>query len=439
MSKRILYWLQNDLRIDDNPILSGLATEQCALDIVFVINPHWFKNNNYQHKPYGVHKQQFLMQSLYELQQELIERGQTLHVLEGEPVSVLKQRIAEQHIDEVVCSEFVGTYEQRQLARLKAHCPHVIFKTTQQDTLFQQSDLPFDLDELPKSFTPFRKMVEAINIPITISALPTGLLPQPITLCAANPIELNEHTNYNNAVMHGGLKSAQTHLNQYFSGLLPSTYKITRNELDGFSNTTKFSSWLAFGCVSARQVYKAIEAYEHNQITNESTYWIKFELLWREYFKWHALKAGKSLFSFKGQKQTKPLTTFMPNRFAAWCNGSTPYPLVNAIMNELNETGYISNRSRQIAASCLVNELGLDWRYGAAYFEQQLIDYDVAANWGNWQYIAGVGVDPRGGRHFNIEKQTLQSDPHAVYTNKWQGNKNTSTQLDNINEVDWPI
>jgi deoxyribodipyrimidine photo-lyase len=439
MSKRILYWLQNDLRIDDNPILSELATEQCALDIVFVINPHWFKNNNYQQKPYGVHKQQFLMQSLFELQQALIERGQTLHVLEGEPVSVLKQRIAEQHIDEVVCSEHVGTYEQRQLARLKAHCPHVIFKTTQQDTLFQQSDLPFDLDELPKSFTPFRKKVEAINIPITISALPKGLLPQPITLCAANPIELNEHTNYNNAVMHGGLKSAQTHLNQYFSGLLPSTYKITRNELDGFNNTTEFSSWLAFGCVSARQVYKAVEAYEHNQITNESIYWIKFELLWREYFKWHALKAGKNLFSFKGQKQTKPLTTFMPNRFAAWCNGSTPYPLVNAIMNELNATGYISNRARQIAASCLVNELGLDWRYGAAYFEQQLIDYDVAANWGNWQYIAGVGVDPRGGRHFNIEKQTLQFDPHAVYTNKWQGNKNTSTQLDNVNEVDWPI
>ncbi|WP_024609194.1 DASH family cryptochrome [Pseudoalteromonas sp. TAB23] len=439
MSKRILYWLQNDLRIDDNPILSELATGQCALDIVFVINPHWFKNNNYQQKPYGVHKQQFLMQSLFELQQALIERGQTLHVLEGEPVSVLKQRIAEQHIDEVVCSELVGTYEQRQLARLKAHCPHVIFKTAQQDTLFQQSDLPFDLDELPKSFTPFRKKVEAMNIPITTSTLPKGLLPQPITLCAANPIELNEHTNYNNAVMHGGLKSAQTHLKQYFSGLLPSTYKITRNELDGFNNTTKFSTWLAFGCVSARQVYKAVEAYEHNQITNESTYSIKFELLWREYFKWHALKAGKSLFSFKGQKQTKSLTTFMPNRFAAWCNGSTPYPLVNAIMNELNETGYISNRARQIAASCLVNELALDWRYGAAYFEQQLIDYDVAANWGNWQYIAGVGVDPRGGRHFNIEKQTLQFDPHAVYTNKWQGNKNTSTQLDNVNEVDWPI
>ncbi|HDZ32584.1 MAG TPA: DASH family cryptochrome [Pseudoalteromonas sp.] len=439
MSKRILYWLQNDLRIDDNPILSELATEQCALDIVFVINPHWFKNNNYQQKPYGVHKQQFLMQSLFELQQALIERGQTLHVLEGEPVRVLKQRIAEQHIDEVVCSEHIGTYEQRQLARLKAHCSHVIFKTTQQDTLFQQSDLPFDLDELPKSFTPFRKKVEAVNIPITTSTLPKGLLPQPITLCAAKPVELSEYTDDNNAIMHGGFKSAQAHLTQYFADAMPSTYKTTRNELDGFNNTTKFSTWLAFGCLSAKQVYKAVEDYEQSNTANESTYWIKFELLWREYFKWHALKAGNSLFSFKGQKQTKPLTTFTPTRFAAWCNGTTPYPLVNAIMEELNATGYISNRARQIAASCLVNELSLDWRYGAAYFEQQLIDYDVAANWGNWQYIAGVGVDPRGGRHFNIQKQTAQFDPNGIYTNKWHGHSNKTQQLDHLNEVDWPI
>ena len=129
----------------------------------------------------------------------------------------------------------------------------------------------------------------------------------------------------------------------------------------------------------------------------------------------------------------------MPNRFAAWCQGTTPYPLVNAIMKELNATGFITNRSRQIVASCLVNELGLDWRYGAAYFEQQLIDHDVAANWGNWQYIAGVGVDPRGGRHFNIEKQTQQFDPKSIYTKKWGGNQSPDAQLDHLNEVDWPI
>lgn len=435
MSKRILYWLQNDLRLTDNPIFSDLMLQQCALDIVFVINPHWFKNNNYQQKPYGIHKQQFLMQSLYELQQALIERGQTLHVLEGEPVSLLKARINEQNIDEVVYSEQFGVYEQRQINLLKAHCPNTQFTGTQQDTLFKQSDLPFDLSELPKHFTPFRKKVEAANSPITPTILPNGLLPKPITLCAKKPIERIT----NKGVMHGGLNSAQAHLKQYFAGAMPSTYKTTRNELDGFNNTTKFSTWLAFGCISAKQVYKTVENYEQCNTANESTYWIKFELLWREYFKWHALKAGNNLFSFKGQKQTKPLTTFTPTRFAAWCNGTTPYPLVNAIMKELNTTGYISNRARQIAASCLVNELGLDWRYGAAYFEQQLIDYDVAANWGNWQYIAGVGVDPRGGRHFNIQKQTAQFDPNGIYTNKWHGHSNKTQQLDHLNEVDWPI
>jgi deoxyribodipyrimidine photo-lyase len=96
-----------------------------------------------------------------------------------------------------------------------------------------------------------------------------------------------------------------------------------------------------------------------------------------------------------GIKRLSPLTSYYPERFQKWINGSTPYPLVNACMNELRETGDLSNRGRQIVASCLVNELGMDWRYGAAYFERVLIDYDVASNWGNWQYLAGVGADPR--------------------------------------------
>jgi deoxyribodipyrimidine photo-lyase len=107
-------------------------------------------------------------------------------------------------------------------------------------------------------------------------------------------------------------------------------------------------------------------------------------------------------------------------------------------MRELNETGYMSNRGRQITASCLVNELGVDWRYGAAYFQQQLIDYDVACNWGNWQYIAGVGVDPKGGRHFDIEKQTAMYDPEGEFINKWtDGGDIISTDHTNID--DWPL
>ena len=107
-------------------------------------------------------------------------------------------------------------------------------------------------------------------------------------------------------------------------------------------------------------------------------------------------------------------------------------------MHQLNATGYMSNRGRQIVASCLVNELALDWRYGAAYFQQQLLDYDVASNWGNWQYIAGVGADPRGGRFFNIHKQTQLYDAKGVFIQKWNG-QGTLGQLGSVDAADWPI
>ena len=108
-------------------------------------------------------------------------------------------------------------------------------------------------------------------------------------------------------------------------------------------------------------------------------------------------------------------------------------------MKELAETGFMSNRGRQIVASCLVHELAIDWRFGAAYFQQQLIDYDVASNWGNWQYIAGVGKDPRGGRQFNIDKQTALHDAKGEFIGKWQGRDQAALPLDSVDYVDWPV
>lgn len=163
----------------------------------------------------------------------------------------------------------------------------------------------------------------------------------------------------------------------------------------------------------------ALAEYESDQGANESTQWIVFELLWREFFRWYSNFYGHRVFSFSGIAGEKPTTTFEQGLFNDWCQGTTPWPLVNACMNELRQTGCLSNRGRQIAASCLVNELNLDWRSGAGYFEQQLIDYDPCSNWGNWQYIAGVGADPRGGRHFNLEKQAQSWDADHQYRNLW--------------------
>ena len=198
-------------------------------------------------------------------------------------------------------------------------------------------------------------------------------------------------------------------------------YKETRNALDDPLASSRLSPWLANGCLSVREVTGMIDEYEQSETRNDSTYWLWFELLWREYFYWYAMKHGRRLFLRDGVQQQSRDTAFHRPDFESWCRGTTPYPLVNAAMNQLRLTGYISNRARQLVASCLVNELAQDWRYGAAWFEQQLVDYDVASNYGNWQYLAGVGADPRGLRQFNLDKQVSQYDPEGHFVARWQG------------------
>jgi deoxyribodipyrimidine photo-lyase len=185
-----------------------------------------------------------------------------------------------------------------------------------------------------------------------------------------------------------------------------------------------------------------LTSYEQNIERNDSTYWIYFELLWREYYQWYAEKHGAKLFAFAGIKKSRPTTSFYAERFKKWCTGTTPYPIVNACIKQLNQTGYMSNRGRQLVASCFVHELGLDWRYGAGYMEEQLVDYDVASNWGNWQYLAGVGADPRGHRRFDLQKQTDIYDPSGEFIQRWQGDADLAGHLiplDSADAADWPI
>jgi deoxyribodipyrimidine photo-lyase len=160
-------------------------------------------------------------------------------------------------------------------------------------------------------------------------------------------------------------------------------------------------------------------SYESNVIKNESTYWIFFELLWREYFRLIFKKYGKKIFHKFGLGFSNEKVGHSVKNFELWREGRTDSNFINAGMIELKETGFLSNRMRQIVASYLVNELSCDWRAGAAWFESQLIDYDVSSNHCNWAYIAGHGTDPRGGRHFNIKKQKSTYDPNGSYENLW--------------------
>ncbi|WP_332874328.1 DASH family cryptochrome [Bowmanella yangjiangensis] len=436
--KRGLFIFNRDLRVQDNLALLAICKQVDSLDCIYVHNPAQASADNYGCKQLGQHSQQFLLQSLHQLDNELQLFGQHLKVLSGPLISSIDNYLQHHQIDLVVQSAPYGTDEQRLADSLanKLSDLGITYQQVWQHTLFSQTQLPFRLSALPAHFTPFRQKIEPL-FPDVANSQALISMPPPVT--KASPLAaFSRDTKQHIQDFQGGCQAGIAHLVAYFGTDAPLTYKQTRDQLDSWTSSSKLSPWLAWGCLSVRQVWQQILNYEQQKGANQSTYWLKFELLWREYFHWYLQRHQHKVFGFSGIHGRAPLTTFHADYFAIWCAGNTPYPLVNAIMHQLNQTGYISNRARQIAASCWVNELQGDWRYGAAYFQQQLLDYDVAVNWGNWQYIAGVGADPRGGRRFDLEKQTRLYDPDERYIRRWQGEA-TCQPLATRDAVGWPM
>ena len=159
--------------------------------------------------------------------------------------------------------------------------------------------------------------------------------------------------------------------------------------------------------------------YEQKNGANESTYWLRFELLWREFFRWYSREMGSDLFRREGPSGRAAVHHEKLAGVLQWCGGQTGIDIIDAAMRELAWTGWLSNRARQLVASYLIYDLNLDWRLGAAWFESHLVDFDVASNWGNWAYIAGVGPDPRGGRIFKVESQAERYDADQRYRTRW--------------------
>ncbi len=186
----------------------------------------------------------------------------------------------------------------------------------------------------------------------------------------------------------------------------------------GLDYSSKWSPWLATGSLSPRQAIAQLRQFEATHGVSDGSYWLWFELLWRDYFRFLHLQHGHTLYRARGLGPAQA-TPHDDQRFAAWCAGQTGQPLVDAAMCELATTGYLSNRLRQVVASYLIHDLGCDWRAGAAWFEAQLLDYDVYSNQGNWLYIAGRGTDPRGGRRFDPVKQAATYDPDGAYQRLW--------------------
>lgn len=423
-----LIWFRNNLRLNDNLAWAKACLKSDVLLPVYVLNTDWLKTGYYGLERMGDFRLQFLLESLRDLKGNLMKQSSDLLFKSGRPVDVLLN-LCKQHGVKKVYFQKVYAFDEmeeekeleRRLLSIGVDCEGI-----EDDTLVHKEDLPFPISHLPEPFTKFRKWVETewgvrnlVEKPKQIPALPSNWENEPIPQLA----DFSRSKPKIAANFKGGETAAINRIQHYFwETSCLSQYKETRNGLLGLDYSSKLSPWLAFGCVSPRQVYHEVLKFEHQKVKNESTYWLIFELLWRDYFKWLSLKYGARLFQHSGTHGRSLVNTKLNEKlFKKWMNAETGVPFVDANMLEIRNTGFMSNRGRQNVASFLVNDLKQPWIAGASYFEKMLIDYDPASNYGNWAYIAGVGVDPRPDRYFNIEKQASMYDPKGEYVNHWLG------------------
>ena len=388
------------LRVTDNPLLH--LSDRAVL--VWIDQPHLAEGHRM-----SARRRRFMLQAVADLRKRCRALGGDLVVRAGERVQVL-QGLSEELQMPIASARQTGWDERQENEQL------IGLTEIDARTLYQIEDLPFGLDAVPEPFTAFRNKVqkkvpvaEPMSAPTRLAALPDGLDPGEMSAIPDVPDDARGVLPF-----EGGETAALQRLESYFADpQLAPNYKKTRNGLLGANYSTKFSPWLAQGSLSARVIWHRVNQFEREVKKNDSTYWIKFELLWREYFRWWVFGQGRGLFAaIKGSKQD-------PAGFQAWCDGNTGVPFIDANMRELNATGFMSNRGRQNVASFLTKDLGIDWRLGAEYFEQQLLDYDDASNWGNWAYVAGVGADPRDDRWFNVLLQATRYDGKARYVKHW--------------------
>lgn len=427
-AKIILVWFKSDLRLADNETWFRACQDGDVVIPVFVFDPRQYKSHRLGFPRSGSCRTQFLIESVAALKKNLMKQGSDLVVRVGKPEIVIDELAHEHHVTSVYTAQEV-TYEELAVGAAVEKAlskKNVALKQYWTSTLIHYEDIPWPIQRLPDMFTQFRKEVEAESTVRAVFPKPTmkdlpsmkdvGSIP------ALMNLRLPPAINDDRSVIdyQGGEEEASRRVTEYiWKKDLLQRYKETRNGLLGSDYSSKLSLALAHGCISPRSIYVEVKKYEAERVKNDSTYWLIFELLWRDYFRFAAKKYGSSIFHERGIRNKPARWKNDMEAFEQWRLGKTGVRFVDANMKELLHTGFMSNRGRQNVASYLSKDLGINWTWGAAWFESQLIDYDPCSNWLNWAYVAGVGNDPREDRYFNIESQVRKYDPQGAYSSTW--------------------
>ena len=424
----------NDFRLADNRVLARALSQHLLVLPLYVYTSAQEKRQQFGVDKISGHRLDWRRGAISDLRHRYQQVGADLVIREGDWAEEVAKIAREIDAVAIYGQRFKTSEEMATCQAIEKATPTLAHHWIWNDTLFEPNELPVNPATFPWSFSSFRRKVEKrFKVPKPISAplivpMPQcspGSLPEPDWSLP----ELNEHSPIETLAY--GETGAWAQVDAYlWTGDHLKNYKETRNGMLNWADSSKLSPYLALGLISPRSVIEEVERYERERTQNDSTYWLKFEVLWREYFHAFGFFAGTDLFKVGGVKKRNVDWARDEAKFDRWCRGLTGVPIVDACMRELSQTGYLSNRGRQIVASYLVRYLAIDWRWGAAFFEYALIDYDPCSNWGNWQYLAGVGTDSRD-RTFSMRRQTQHYDGQCLYIRRWvpEAQKKSVAQL----------
>lgn len=416
-----VHWFRNDLRLSDQPFVNLLSNDTGFVGI-YILPKNWISYLKYGFRRMGYNRFIHLKHQLWSLQNSLREKGSELIVKVGEPTEILIEFMKEHGSS--LSFEMGLAHEERQvensiLDEFQTDYPISVFSKS---NLISPLDLNFDKSSFPKSFSKFRNILEKKlkNYEWKVCPLPQSLPNAPVTGKSIKKPNIQHDSNSAVPFLTNENEALKRVDDYFFKDKNVLNYKSTRNELLGKNYSTKFSIFLANGQISPHQIMHELKKFESNESQNKSTYWVWFELLWREYFRHASYHFGKTFFINNSLNET---IKHNQSSIDSWKFGNTNNDFIDANMIELSKTGFMSNRGRQNAASFFIHNLRQDWKIGAAWLENQLIDYDVHSNYGNWQYIAGNNFNPKGKSVFDVEFQTKKYDPEQNYIQTWLNKK----------------
>ena len=407
MQKVVLFWFRRDLRLEDNAGLYYALKKGLPVLPIFIFDKNIL--DKLEDKKDG--RVEFIHQAILNLNEQLKEFGSSINVFHSTPENVFNKFVKEYDIECVYTNHDYEPYANERDVAVKEFLINnkIEFKTYKDQCIFEKDEVVKDDGKPYTIFTPYSRKWK-------LRLTDFHVKPYPNKKYFKNFIQTKTF-NIPTLKELGFEKSGLEFPSTTISKSIVANYKEQR-DFPAIKGTSKLSLHLRFGTVSIRALAKQA------LLLNET--WLN-ELIWRDFYMmilYHFPHVAKN--SFKTQYDRIEWRN-NEHEFKAWCEGKTGFPIVDAGMRELNSTGFMHNRVRLIVASFLVKDLLIDWRWGEAYFAQKLLDFDLSANNGGWQWAAGSGCDAAPYfRVFNPTEQTKKFDPKYEYVRKWVPEFNTA-------------